>query len=140
MNTTAELLIVKASLAEREKTNSLNEHDVLELLGNEFPVLNSTFEKTAGIASVYKSIQCFAQFTRQLAHEGNLKEVKHCFRVAEKLLKSGNTCVRSAVQNCYLCSLSTILDLTGPLSEKLRSLLGGSLKKEYQRQIYSSGI
>lgn len=136
MNTTAELLIVKASLAEQEKNKGINDHDVLELLGNEFPQLNDAFERTAAISNVYNSVQCFAQFTKQLVKQGNLKEVKHCFLVAEKILKTGNACVKNAVQNCYLFSLSTALDLDA----SVRALLTGPLKKEYLRQVRASGI
>lgn len=85
-------------------------------------------------------MQCYSNFTKQLIKKGDFKEVKHCFIIAEKMLENGNSAVKNAIENCYLFSLSTILDFSNPLSNKIKSLLTNSLKKGYNKQVCSSGV
>jgi hypothetical protein len=138
MNATLELLKFKIDLT--VKNDMIKENEILEVLGNELPEMNPSLEKTEDVNNIYKAMQCFANFTKYLVNKGDFKEVKHCFNVAEKLLKNGNSTVRNAIENSYLYSLSSILDLTTPVSLKVKSLLTDSLKKEYNRQVCSSGI
>jgi hypothetical protein len=139
MNATTELLRIKADLTPKQ-INMIKENEVIDLLGNEFPSINDAFEKTPNPGNIYKAMQCFADFTKQLIRKGDFKEVKHCFIVAEKMLQNGNAAVKNSIENCYLFSVSAIIDITGPISEKVKGLLTDSLKKEYNRQVCSSGI
>lgn len=139
MSPTTELLIIKAGLTLKQ-INVIKENEVIELLGNEFPLINNEFERTANPSNIYKAMQCFAEFTKLLIRSGNFKEVKHCFIVAEKMLQNGNGIVKNAIENCYLFSISKIIDIANPVSQKVKNLLTDSLKKEYNRQVCSSGI
>ncbi len=138
MNATFELLKLKIDLT--MKHNTIKESEVLEVLGNELPDINPVLEKTEDVNNIYKAMQCFAGFTKSLVYKGDFKEVKHCFHVAEKLLKHGNNTVINAIENVYLYSLSSILDLANPLSLKVKGLLTDSLMKEYRRQVGASCI
>ena len=138
MNATLELLKFKIDLT--VKHTMIKETEILEVLGNDLPEMNPSLEKTEDVNNIYKAMQCFANFTKGLINKGDFKEVKHCFNVAEKLLKNGNSTVKNAIENGYLYSLSSILDYTTPVSLKVKSLLTDSLKKEYNRQVCSSGI
>lgn len=140
MNAILELQKIKADLMLIDKDHLINETEVVDLLGNEFPTINNDLEKTANPTNIYKAMQCFSDFTKQLIKKENFKEVKHCFNVAEKMLENGNSTVKNAIENCYLYSISTVLDLASPVSQKVKSLLTDSLKKEYNRQVCSSGI
>lgn len=139
MNADAELLKLKTNLSLNRQARLLEENDVLDLLGNEFPSINPELEKTHAV-SIYRSLKCFADLTRQLACKGNLKEVKHCFSVAEKMLCEGNSHVKDAVVSVYLFSMSTLLDFATPLAVTVRSMMSGTLKEEYKRQVLSHGI
>ncbi len=136
MNAIVELLKLKIDATMKHKT--IRESEVLEVLGNELPDINPVLEKTEDVNNIYKAMQCFANFTKSLVHKGDFKEVKHCFHVAESLLKHGNSTVITAIENVYVYSLSSILDLTGPVSLKVKSLLTDSLRKEYRRQVGAS--
>jgi hypothetical protein len=138
MNATLDLLKLKIDLT--VKRTMIKETEVLDVLGNELPGMNPILEKTEDVNNIYKTIQCFANFTKSLVSKGDFKEVKHCFQVAENLLKNGNNTVINAIENVYVYSLSSILDLTTPLSLKVKSLLTDSLMKEYRRQVGSSCI
>lgn len=138
MNATLELLKFKIDLT--VKNTMIKETEILEVLGNELPQMNPSLEKTEDVFNIYKAMTCFASFTKHMVSKGDFKEVKHCFNVAETLLNNGNRTVKNAIENGYLYSLSSILDLTTPVSLKVKSLLTDSLKKEYNRQVCSSGI
>jgi hypothetical protein len=140
MNPTLELLRIKAILSFQENHHLIKENEVLDFLGNEFPLINETLERDASQNNIYKTMKCFADFTKQLIKKGNFKEVKHCFNVAESILKNGNSTVKNAIENGYLYSLSSILDLTTPVAQIVKALLTDSLKKEYNRQVCASGI
>lgn len=138
MNSTFELLNLKASLVIEK--HRMDEHEVLDLLGNEFPLLNAELERVPNGTNIYKAVQCFADFTKTLVHKENFTELKHCFRVAEKMLKEGNGIVKNAIENCYVFSVTGMLDIAGAAGSKAKSLLTDLLKKEYTRQISATGI
>jgi hypothetical protein len=140
MNATLELLRTKADLLLKCNQQTINETEIVEVLGNELPELNPALERTENINKIYKVMQCFANFTKHHISKGDFKEVKHCFNVAETMLKNGNSTVKNAIENGYLYSLSSVLDLTTPLAQKIKGLLTDSLKKEYNRQVCTSGI
>jgi hypothetical protein len=100
------------------------------------PSLDAEIKSMTNKASIYNVISCFADFTKHLANVGNLKEVKHCFNLAEKLWVGGNNTIKNAIENTYLFSLSSIIDLNC----KIKDMLCTPLRKEYNRQIFGSGI
>ncbi len=138
MNSTFELLKTKIDLT--INTHMIKENEILDLLGNELPEINPSLEKTENVNNIYKAMTCFANFTKYLVNKGDFKEVKHCFNVAENMLKNGNSTVKNAIENGYLYSLSSILNYTTPVSLKVKSLLTSLLKEEYKRQVCASGI
>lgn len=107
MNATLDLLKLKIDLT--VKRTMIKETEILDVLGNELPGMNPILEKTEDVNNIYKTIQCFANFTKSLVSKGDFKEVKHCFQVAETLLKNGNSTVINAIENVYVYSLSSIL-------------------------------
>lgn len=118
----------------------IRENEVMDLLGNEIPQINHTFEKTANPGNVYKAVQCFASFTKELIRKGDLEEVKHCFGLAEKLWTEGNQTVKGVIENVYVFSISPIIDLTNPLCKKVKAMLSPELRREYYRQTTAHGI
>jgi hypothetical protein len=140
MNTTVSMLYLKTELTLKTKKQLINENAVMELLGNELPSTNELMERKADSSNVYKTIQYFADFTKQLIQNGNFKEVKHCFKIADKMLQQGNSAVKNAIENVFVFSLSSVLDMSNPICDKVKSLLTDSLRKEYQNQVNASGI
>lgn len=138
MTTTVELLKIKAELAITHQ--NIKESEVIDILSEELPAINSTLEKTANPTNIYTAVQCFADFTKNMVTKGNLSEVKHCFNVAEKMLQNGNQVVKNAIRNVYVFSVSKCLDFATPLSYKIKGMMNDSLLKEYKRQILTSGI
>jgi hypothetical protein len=118
----------------------IHESEVIDLLGNKLPAINPELEKLGNKGNVYKTVQCFADFTRQLIGNGNLKAVKHCVNLAEELLEKGNSTVQNAIENVFLHTLSPVLDLGDTVGNALKDMLKGDLRKEYQRRVSSSCI
>jgi len=138
MNATIELLKTKSGLAEGKR--SIEEDQILDLLGNEFPAINMELEKLPNARNIYVSVKCFAEFTKQLINNGNLSDVKQCFNVAEKMLLEGNKTVKNAIENVYIFSMSSILDFASPISNKIKRMMNKGLLSEYKRQVCASGI
>jgi hypothetical protein len=118
----------------------IHESEVLNLLGEEIPEINPELERLPNAGSVYKSMQCFADFTREHIVNGNLKAAKQCMSVAEKMLAEGSITVKNAIENVFLFSISAAIDFTSPVSDAVKKMMKGSLRKEYHRQTTHSGI
>lgn len=148
MNPTVDLIKIKSELLLRNTNmQTITENEVLSLLSNELPQLDAEIKSMPNKVSIYNVISCFADMTKHMAKVGNLKEVKHCFSLAEKLLQSGNTTVKNAIENVYVYSLGTylyslgaIVDLSTSTTTQLRDIFSGSLRKEYYKQVYGKGI
>jgi hypothetical protein len=118
----------------------IHESEVLDLLGYKVPEINPELEKLPSTGNIYKTIQCFADFTKHLIDAGHLNAVRHCVNLAENMLKEGNSTVKNAIENVYLHSLAPILDLGDSTGTAIKKMLKGSLRKEYSRQICKGGI
>ena len=118
----------------------ITENEVSDILGEELPEINNELERLPNLNSVYKTMECFVDFTKQLISRGDFKEVKHCFTIAEKMLINGNNTVKSAIENVYIYSLGTVVALSVLKTNRLKEIFNGSLKKEYVKQVCASGL
>lgn len=118
----------------------ITENEIPAILSVELPEINNELKKLQSKNNIYKTMQCFVDFTKELAYTGNLAEVKHCFTLAERMLKDGNKTVRNAIENVYVFSVSSILHGSTSMSNEVNALFNGSLRKEYIHQIEASGI
>ena len=132
--------MVRAKTTSKMKTLIITENEVPEILSNELPEINMELEKLISLNNVYKTMECFAGFTKQLIYMGNLKEVKHCFDIAEKMLDEGNNLVKNAIENVFVYSIGTVVALSGLKTKRLKRIFNGSLRKEYNRQVSTNGI
>lgn len=139
MDHSIEIINKKTELAIAEISCLLKEKEALSLLSNEFPAIRKMLSNET-LADIYKVVSAFAGFTKEHARNQDLKEVKHCFNVAEKMLHEGNSAVKNAIENVYVFSLSSLLDVPSAMSSRIRELLNASLKNEYYRQVSASGI
>jgi|ERR1017187_468702 hypothetical protein len=122
----------------KTKLNMITENDVLNILGEKFPEINSELEKTSGSENIYKTLQCFANYTKRCAKTGNIKKLKSCFLIADKLISKGNNKVKSAVRNVYLISVSSLIEIVSPIQEQVKKMLPENLMTAYEKQIMAS--
>ncbi|HWY38958.1 MAG TPA: hypothetical protein VNY73_10395 [Bacteroidia bacterium] len=122
------------------------ESEVREIISNEFPELKIENSAQAR-SSIYTTMQCFADFTKDVVQEGDISKVKTCFKIAEKMLDDGNNIVKNAIENVYVYSIGTfvytietIFILSPANCIQLKELFNGSLRKEYYKQVTAGGI
>jgi hypothetical protein len=96
--------------------------------------------KTEQSKNLYKLMQRFADITKSLVLQGNIKRAEKCLRVANALFINGNFIIKNAVANVYIYSLSQLLDSKTEQANKLMAILPFSLRKEYEHQVNSLGV
>jgi hypothetical protein len=111
------------------KPNRIRENEIPDILGDGLPGINSEMEKVAGGNNIRKLMLCFAQYTRLCAEKGNLHTLVTCFSIAETLLKKGNHTVKTAVENIYLFSVSSLLEIASPFHKQVQQLFPTDLKE-----------
>lgn len=132
--------IYRITKNKKQQLKMITESEVLDILGEELPEINCELEKLPNSSNVYKAMECFVDYTKQVISKGNLNEVKHCFSVAEKILDHGNYSVKNAIENVYVYSLGTVVELSALQTDKLKNIFNGTLKKEYYKQMIASDI
>lgn len=115
------------------------EKEVSEILQRELPEINIELEKLYEGATIYKTMECFVEYTKRLITQGMFNKVKDCFRLAERMLAEGNYTVKNAIENVYVYSLGIVLELSASTSNTLKESFNGTLRREYYRQVCASG-
>lgn len=104
--------------------------DVKEILKHNVPELEQSED-----CALCKVIGKFAEYTIDLIKKGNLPIIKDCFNTAAQLMEAGSSEVRNLIENVYLFSVTTFMDMANAVSRQTKELLPPSLLSEYNRQI-----
>jgi hypothetical protein len=80
-------------------------HETADLLTLEFPELAAELHAPAMLHSVYRQLDCFAAFTRRALRADHLAVLRHCFAVADSLLRHADRYLARAIENVYLHGL-----------------------------------
>lgn len=121
----------------------MNEYEVPSYLQDALPEMKEALIKQ-GVAvdlfDPYKSVQCLTDFTLKNAHDHNIKMLKRCFLVAERLYIKGNEIIKTAINNVFIFSLSALFADCDSRSEKIKiqSVMPGYLYSAYVQQILKS--
>ena len=83
----------------------INQFQVQAYLLNELPDIATEFKKIYPSISVFKAMQCLANYTRQVVLQRDIKSVKKCFIVANNIYIHGTLVVRNAIETVYVHSL-----------------------------------
>ncbi len=86
---------------------------------------------------IYKQAQRFADITKALIINGNIKRAKRCMQVAETLFEKGNSEMKNVISNVFVFSVSSFIELHNC---NIRDFFPERLKQEYANQIKTSGI
>ncbi len=119
----------------RMKQHMITENEVPDILGEELPELNFDLEKVSAGGNIYNVLQSFAGYTKRCADLGNMKKLKSCFLTADKLMSKGNNLVKSAMENVYVFSVSSLLEIVSPIQEQVKKMFPENLKIAYTKQI-----
>ncbi len=129
------LIIYNIYKKKKMKENMITENEVPDILGEELPELNFDLEKVSAGGNIYNVLQSFANYTKSCANMGNTKKLRSCFNIAEKLISKGNIIVKSAMENVYVFSVSSILEKVSPIQEQVKKMFPENLKYAYTKQI-----
>ncbi len=89
------------------------------------------------VKNVYQQAERFAELTKTLIITGNIARAKKCFAVAEQVFETGSQETKNAITNVFLFSVTCFMEMHRC---SIQNLFPNSLKKEYLKQIHTSGI
>ncbi len=119
----------------------INQYEVPVCLIKELPEIEKDLKNVYPSLNVFKSLQCFANFTRDKVVAHDFKIVKKCFSIIDNIYIQGDTAVKNAIENVFVFSLSFImLGCTKQERGHLQSIMPLSLHTAYVNQILKSGI
>ena len=87
--------------------------------------------------TLIKKMERFAEVTINSLKLGKMVRAKRCLELANDVFQKGNSEVKNAISNVYLCSVSHYLELN---HFTMKQLLPIELHKEYVKQINTSGV
>lgn len=105
--------------------------ETADLLAAEFPELSHALYLPTTTTSFYRQLDCFAAFTRRAADAGRIDVLRHCFAVADKLLRHADRYLTAAIENVYLHCLHRDSSTRG--NQLARQLMPGALYQAYAR-------
>jgi hypothetical protein len=79
--------------------------ETADLLTLEFPELSAELHAPSTLHSVYRQLDCLAAFTRRALRADHLAVLRHCFAVADSLLRHADQYLARAIENVYLHGL-----------------------------------
>ncbi len=115
------------------KTDRISENEISDILGDGLPEINRELEKIAGAHHIGKTMLCFARYTLKCMETGNLNMLNACFNIAETLLSKGNQAVKTAVENVYVFSVSSVLEMASPWQTQIKYIIPTTLKNTFQK-------
>lgn len=115
----------------------IRESEVKYCINNNVPALAIELSGIKDCNDVYRAIDCLTGYTKNLIREDRLNEVQECFEVAYTLLHEGNRMILLAVQNTFIFSVSSLLEISVTATQPIRALFLSNFKKEYCQQINS---
>jgi hypothetical protein len=114
--------------------------DVVQVIIDEVPELKPIVFSSIGTVSIYQNVRLLADLTVKLIEERDLRLVRKCFVVAEKLLKEGSQTTKNAIENVFVYSVTTRTEKQDYSRNEVLPLLPAALKAEYQRQTHTACI
>ncbi len=87
--------------------------------------------------TIYAQMQRFADITKTSLKEGNLERARHCAIIAEEIFNNGTSEVKNIVENVYVFSVTSFMELK---NYKVESIFAASLLSVYIHQINTSGV
>lgn len=105
--------------------------ETADLLTVEFPELATELNASRMAGSFYRQLNCFAAFTRRAASAGQVEVLRHCFAVADSLLRGADRYLSAAIESVYLHCLH--LDGSTQGNQLARQLMPVGLYRAYSR-------
>ena len=119
----------------------ISQYEVPVYLVNELPEIERDLKTCSPTLNIFKSIQCLANYTRSKLILHDLKAVKRCLAVADEVYVKGNSLVKMAIENVFVYSFSSFINLCSKDERKqLQAIMPLDLHTVYVQQVLTSGI
>lgn len=118
------------------KVVSETAYDAVQILKGEFPALSYQIPEQNKIKNLFKTMQLFADYTREQLIIENEAEVERCYAIAREVLIYGTNIARLAVSNVFVYSLCRLLDKGFSVPQRARATFLKYFRKEYEEQLY----
>jgi len=119
----------------------LNQYEVPAYLAEKIPGIEQELKTVSPTLNIFKTIQCLANYTRRKVTQHDFVSVKKCFAIAEDIYVEGNTQVKNAIENIFIFSFTSILNLgSNEQKKQLQALMPLCLHTAYVNQVLKSGI
>jgi hypothetical protein len=119
----------------------INQYEVPALLVDELPEIENDLKSFSPTLNIFKSIQCLANYTRAKLLQHDLKAVKQCFAVADEVYVKGNAMVKNAIENVFVFSFSSLMNLCDNDERKqVQAIMPLDLHTAYVQQVLKQGI
>ena len=115
----------------------IRESEVKYCISQHVPALAVELSYIKDNNDVYRAIDCLTGYTKALIREDRLNEVEACFETAYDLLHKGNRLIQLAVENTFIFSVSSLLEISLSATQPVRTLFLNNFKTEYCKQINS---
>jgi hypothetical protein len=87
----------------------MTQYEVPGYITGKLPQLKTEMARHHSTADIYASLQALTDYTKRMAILHDFQIVKKCMTLVEKIYKEGTACVKSAVENVFIFSLSSIM-------------------------------
>ncbi|WP_153798502.1 DUF7674 family protein [Foetidibacter luteolus] len=119
----------------------MNQYEVPALMADELPEIKTDLKHLPVLGNVNSAMRILADFTSRMIKQGNYVMVRKCMRLADRMYSRGNNLVRTAVENVFVFSFSS-LKLSCNRSEWrfLQARMPVTLYSLYINQVNRTGV
>jgi hypothetical protein len=119
----------------------INQYEVPAYLVDELPGIEKELKVFSPTLNIFKTVQCLANYTKSKIIQHDLGTVKKYFAIAEEVYVKGNELVKGAIENVFVFSFSSLLNM-GSREEKkeLQAIIPVCLHTIYVQQVLRSGM
>lgn len=116
-----------------------NQFEVPAYIAGNLPEMRTELALANASTSAYQSIRVLTDYTRRMALEHEFKTVEKCMSLVQKLYQKGNNIVRSAIENIFIYSFSTLMSHCNSVEWRIvQSYMPTELYSLYIQQVLKS--
>ncbi len=87
----------------------ITQYEVSSLLKEELPTIAGDQYPARFTMDIYKSVQCFSDYTKHAVLDHNLQLAKKCFALAGKIYRNGDNMVKNVIENTFVFSFTSFM-------------------------------
>lgn len=119
----------------------MNQYEAAAQIADEIPEIQKDIVRAPVFGSAYLSVKVLAGYTYRMLQDHQLRQVQRCMVLAEKIYNKGNQLVKTAIENVFIFSFSTLkLSCTKQEWLEIQTKMPAVLFSLYIQQVMKPGI